>query len=55
MRINFIGMIVMGVRFTTAGTMQASGDTLTPPKLAVIFRVVHFILCPFLVFGILFS
>jgi putative MATE family efflux protein len=54
MRINFIGMIAMGVRFATDGTMQASGDTLTPMKLAVIFRLVHIILCPFLVFGWIF-
>ena len=51
MRINFIGMIAMGVRFATDGTMQASGDTMTPMKLAVIFRIVHIFLCPFLVFG----
>ncbi len=51
MRINFIGMIAIGVRFATDGTMQASGDTLTPMKIAVIFRFAHVILCPFLIFG----
>jgi putative MATE family efflux protein len=35
----------------TDSTMQASGDTMTPMRLAVIFRILHFVLCPFLVFG----
>ncbi|HSW57394.1 MAG TPA: MATE family efflux transporter, partial [Dehalococcoidales bacterium] len=51
MRINFIGMIAMSLRFTTDGIMQASGDTLNPMKLAVIFRLTHVLLSPFLIFG----
>jgi putative MATE family efflux protein len=51
MRINFIGMIAMSMRFTTDGIMQASGDTMNPMKLAIIFRVTHVILSPFLIFG----
>lgn len=51
MRINFIGMIAMSMRFTTDGIMQASGDSLNPMKLAVIFRLVHVTLSPFLIFG----
>lgn len=51
MRIQFIGMITMALRFMTEGTMQASGDVTTPMKIAVVFRVFHIILCPFLVFG----
>jgi len=31
--------------------MQASGDTITPMKISVVFRGVHLALCPFLVFG----
>ena len=51
MRIQFIGMITMSLRFMTEGTMQASGDVTTPMKLSVVFRVFHIVLCPFLVFG----
>jgi putative MATE family efflux protein len=51
MRINFIGMIAMSLRFTTDGIMQASGDTVNPMKLAVIFRLAHIILSPLLIFG----
>jgi putative MATE family efflux protein len=51
MRINFIGMIAMSLRFTTDGIMQASGDTVNPMKLAVVFRLLHVILSPFLIFG----
>lgn len=51
MRINFIGMIAMSLRFTTDGIMQASGDTVNPMKLAVIFRLLHVILSPILIFG----
>jgi putative MATE family efflux protein len=51
MRINFIGMIAMSMRFTTDGVMQASGDTMNPMKLAVIFRFVHVLVSPFMIFG----
>jgi putative MATE family efflux protein len=51
MRINFIGMIAMSLRFTTDGIMQASGDTMNPMKLAIIFRLLHVALSPFLIFG----
>ncbi len=36
---------------TSFYVMQASGDTITPMKIAVIIRVVNALLCPFLVFG----
>ena len=51
MRIQFVGMITMSLRFMSEGTMQASGDVTTPMKIAVVFRVFHVVLCPFLVFG----
>jgi putative MATE family efflux protein len=51
MRIQFIGTITMSLRFMGEGTMQASGDVTTPMRIAVIFRVFHVVLCPFLVFG----
>lgn len=52
LRIQFIGMAAMSFRMMSDGTMQASGDTMTPMKLAVIFRLLHVTLCPFLVFGL---
>jgi putative MATE family efflux protein len=51
LRINFIGMAAMSFRSMADGTMQASGDTMTPMKISVIFRGVHIALCPFLIFG----
>jgi putative MATE family efflux protein len=51
MRIQFIGMVAMSMRFLTDGMMQASGDTMTPMKLAIVFRVVHIALSPILIFG----
>jgi putative MATE family efflux protein len=51
LRIQFIGMAAMTFRTLTDGTMQASGDTITPMKIAVVFRAIHLALCPFLVFG----
>jgi putative MATE family efflux protein len=51
LRINFVGMAAVSFRTMTDGTMQASGDTMTPMKISVIFRGLHLALCPFLVFG----
>jgi len=51
MRIQFVGAIFMSLRMITESTMQASGDSITPMKIAIAFRVFHVILCPFLVFG----
>jgi putative MATE family efflux protein len=51
LRINFIGMVTMSFRNMTESTMQASGDPVTPMWIAVLFRLVHIALCPFLVFG----
>jgi putative MATE family efflux protein len=51
LRIQFIGMAAMSFRFMIDNTMQASGDTRTPMKLALIFRLFHITLCPFLIFG----
>jgi Na+-driven multidrug efflux pump len=36
MRINFIGMIALSLRFTSDGIMQASGDTVSPMRIAVL-------------------
>jgi putative MATE family efflux protein len=51
LRIQFIGMIAMSFRMMTDGTMQASGDTMTPMKIAFVFRMLHIALSPFLIFG----
>ncbi|MBN1189993.1 MAG: MATE family efflux transporter [Dehalococcoidales bacterium] len=52
MRIQFMGMVVMSLRFLCDGIMQASGDTITPMKLSVVFRIVHVILSPMFIFGL---
>ena len=51
LRIQFIGMVALSFRMMTDGTMQASGDTMTPMKIAFAFRVLHVALSPFLIFG----
>jgi putative MATE family efflux protein len=51
LRIQFIGMVAMGLVMMGSSTMQASGDTINPMKISVIYRILHVVLCPFLVFG----
>jgi putative MATE family efflux protein len=51
LRIQFIGILTMGLVRQNEGTMQSSGDTVNPMKVAVAYRIFHIILCPFLVFG----
>ncbi len=50
-RIMFIGSAAMSFRLMTDGIMQASGDAMTPMKIAIFFRLFHVALCPFLIFG----
>ncbi|MBW1803590.1 MAG: MATE family efflux transporter [Deltaproteobacteria bacterium] len=52
LRVMFIGMGAMSFRVMTEGVMQASGDTVTPMKISVVYRLLHVALCPFLVFGL---
>lgn len=52
LQIQFVGMFAMSFRMMTDGTMQASGDAMMPMKIAVIFRVLHVILSPLLIFGL---
>ncbi len=52
MRILFVGMIAMSFRTIAEGIMQASGDTVSPMKITIGFRLFHIALCPFLVFGL---
>jgi len=51
MRILFVGSVVTSFGMIAVGIMQASGDALTPMNISVGTRILHIILCPFLVFG----
>lgn len=51
MRIMFVGTVAMSFRMMVEGIMQSSGDAATPMKIAILFRFVHTVLCPFLIFG----
>ncbi len=51
LRIQFIGILTMGLVRQNEGTMQFSGDPINPMKIAIIYRIFHVALCPFLVFG----
>jgi putative MATE family efflux protein len=50
-RIQFISTITIALRMLTEATMQSSGDTMSAMKIGVLFRVIHIVFCPFLVFG----
>ncbi|MEE8413210.1 MAG: MATE family efflux transporter, partial [Dehalococcoidales bacterium] len=51
MRIMFIGSAAMSFRVMTEGMMQSSGDTVTPMRIAIGYRLLHAVLVPFLIFG----
>lgn len=51
MQIMFMGSAVMSFRMITESIMQASGDTTSPMRIAVLFRILHVILAPMLIFG----
>jgi len=51
LRVIFASSIVMMIRFAMEGSLQAAGDTLRPMYITIIYRSVHIVLCPFLVFG----
>jgi putative MATE family efflux protein len=52
LRVLFIGMVAMSFRMMTDGVMQASGDAITPMKIAIVFRALHVVLSPVLIFGL---
>ncbi len=52
LRIRLIGMVTMSFQMMSQSIMQASGDAVTPTKIAVGARLFHIALCPFLVFGL---
>jgi putative MATE family efflux protein len=51
MRIQLMGMVTMSSLSVVQSIMQASGDTFTPMKINIGYRLFHMTLCPFLVFG----
>jgi putative MATE family efflux protein len=51
LRIQFIGILTNGLVWQNSGTMQYSGDTMSPMKIALAYRLFHIVFSPFLVFG----
>jgi putative MATE family efflux protein len=51
MRIELIGIFTMSFGSLAQNVMQASGDAQMPMKIIIGERVLHIILCPFLIFG----
>ncbi|MFC1900314.1 MATE family efflux transporter [Chloroflexota bacterium] len=52
MRLMFIAAAGMSFRMIVDGIMQASGDSVTPMRIAVVFRIVQATICPLLIFGV---
>ncbi|MFC2015127.1 MATE family efflux transporter [Chloroflexota bacterium] len=52
MRVMFVGSIAMSFRMMAEGIMQASGDTVTPMRITVGFRLLHALLSPLFIFGL---
>lgn len=55
LRIQFIGMVAMGLVMMTTSTMQATGDTINPMRISIFYRIIHIVLCPFVIFGAAFA
>jgi putative MATE family efflux protein len=51
LRIILIGWVTEAFWITSFSVMQASGDTVTPMKIAIVIRLVNAAICPFLVLG----
>ncbi len=51
MRIQFIGILIMGLVRQNEGTMSSAGDTLNPMRIAIAYRLFHIVIDPFLIFG----
>ncbi len=51
LRIEFIGGATMTFRMAMDGIMQASGDSVNPMWITIVYRLFHIVLCPFLIFG----
>ena len=51
LRIIFVGSVFMCVRMMSDAGMGASGDVVTPMRIAIFYRLFQVALCPFLIFG----
>lgn len=51
LKVLLTGSVVAVMWMMTESTMQASGDSISPMKIAVVFRLAHIGLCPALIFG----
>jgi putative MATE family efflux protein len=51
LRIEFIGGATITFRMMMDAIMQASGDSVNPMWIAIVYRFFHIVLCPFLIFG----
>ncbi|MBI2288686.1 MAG: MATE family efflux transporter [Chloroflexi bacterium] len=51
LRILFVGSVTIAFNSMAEATMQASGDAVTPMRIAVAYRLLHIVLSPVLIFG----
>ncbi len=51
LRVTLTGWIAMEIMVVCIYSIQASGDTVTPMIVEVLIRIVHIVICPFLVLG----
>lgn len=51
LKILFGASVSMSFRMLIESIMQASGDTVSPMKITLGYRIFHVVLCPFLIFG----
>ncbi len=51
LRLALVGTIPISLHMMCEAVMQAAGDSVTPMKISVLMRVVHFTLDPFFIFG----
>lgn len=51
LRVQFVGAATMSFRMMMDAIMQASGDSINPMWISIVYRLVHIALCPFLIFG----
>lgn len=52
MRVQFVGMVTMASVTVAQSVMYASGDSRTPMKINIAYRILHIILAPLLIFGV---
>ena len=51
MRVQLIAMAALSYHRLFSGALQASGDSITPLKAALVSRIIHIVLSPILIFG----